>query len=121
MSKRFKPQTPSPTRVNRIVVSTCHSCGSEVDWLDGNRAAGVGVDLDRLVEFFRVKSVDELDTWMCTNCDDGGTLSRVETGLWGSVDLQVRHAIARLGFERIARLRWHRRRFKLTESVDGRK
>jgi hypothetical protein len=88
------------TAVNRIVASTCHDCGSEVEWIDRHRAAALGFDLDRSVAFFAVRSADELDTWICTECPNGGTLSRVASGWVESGYLQVRAAIDRLRMAR---------------------
>jgi hypothetical protein len=84
------------TAANRVVASACHDCGSDVEWIDQHRAATLGFDLDRSVAFFGVRSADELDTWICTMCPNGATLSRVASGRIESGYLQVRAAIDRL-------------------------
>ena len=88
--------TVRATAANRVAASTCHDCGSDVEWIDHHRAAARGIDLDSSVAFFGVRSVQELDTWICTRCPKGGTLSRVASGLVESGYLQVRAAIDRL-------------------------
>src|SRR5688572_26786091 len=87
---------PSPTAVNRIVVSTCHYCGSAVDWLDTNRARAIGMDLASAVESLGVSSVDQLDMWICIRCEGGGILSRRALGRLESFRLLFRAAIDRL-------------------------
>lgn len=60
---------------------TCSECGAPVRWVDAAQAREHGMDPDEAKEFLGVDSVDDLDIWVCTKCDNGGVMGPAE-GAW---------------------------------------
>lgn len=49
-------------------------CGSPVSWVDAATARSLGMDVDEALRFLNVSSVDEVECWVCTACDNAGVM-----------------------------------------------
>lgn len=70
----------SDAELSRTFRSSCNECGAPVKWVGAEEASAHGMDLVEAARQLGVPSVEGLDVWVCTRCDNGGVMGGAEWG-----------------------------------------
>jgi hypothetical protein len=77
-----RPQlTPQATvsAFSRMARKSCSECGAPVRWVDDATAEGHGMDVEGALGFLG-SSVDQVEWWVCTACDNAGVMGPATAG-----------------------------------------
>lgn len=60
--------------------TACDECGAAVRWVDVDEATRHGLDVADAARALGVSSIEGLDVWVCTRCDNAGVMGPTEMG-----------------------------------------
>jgi hypothetical protein len=70
----------APFDFNRVARKSCSECGAPVRWVDAAGAREHGMDVEEALGFLGARSVDEVECWVCTVCDNAGVMGPTASG-----------------------------------------
>lgn len=65
---------------NQLARKSCSECGAPVRWVDAATAEERGMKVTEALGFLGVASVDQVECWVCTACDNAGVMGPATAG-----------------------------------------
>lgn len=64
---------------NQMARKSCSACGAPVRWVDAAAAEVHGMDVEEALGFLG-STVDQVEWWVCTACDNAGVMGPATAG-----------------------------------------